>query len=302
MFTQPYRHVLGMKRAWSRIRCLLLAVTFTATLQPATAISADMSPTAPPPWTSTLLADHPLVGRIWRARDGTFVTPDVLAKALSAARYVLLGETHDNPDHHRIEAWVVATLFAARHRPGLAIEMLRADQQAALDDWRKAHAGDAGASLGATLDWQRSGWPDWRHYAPVVAPFLSAGMPVVAANLSHNQLRAVLKDGYGALGTARVRTLALDRPVAPAIMEALARELVAAHCGQLKPAQAEPFARVQVARDATLADGLLTAAARAPEGTAVLVAGSGHVRKDRGVPFQLARRGVTSRIVTLAPV
>ena len=63
-----------------------------------------------------------------------------------------------------------------------------------------------------------------------------------------------------------------------------------------------PFAHVQVARDATLADGLLAAAERAPDGRGVLVAGSGHVRRDRGVPFQLARRGVTAGIVTLAPV
>jgi uncharacterized iron-regulated protein len=54
----------------------------------------------------------------------------------------------------------------------------------------------------------------------------------------------------------------------------------------------------QRARDAALADGML---ATARDG-AVLIAGSGHVRADRGVPSYLRARAPEASIATLAPL
>lgn len=253
----------------------------------------------PPPWQSTEQRDHPLAGRIWRARDGAFVTPAELARALGAAQFILLGETHDNPDHHRIQAWAVAQVVAAGKTPGIAFEMMRADQQAAINAYRQTHPGDS-AGLGAALGWAESGWPDWSHYAAVLAPLARTGVPLIAANLAARQPRALARDGFDALGAARVRTLGLDRPLDEAILAAIDRDIVGSHCGMIPEDRARPISRVQVARDATLADGLL--AARGKDGSAILIAGSGHVRRDRGVPLHLARRGFKDRVVTLGPL
>jgi hypothetical protein len=54
---------------------------------------------------------------------------------------------------------------------------------------------------------------------------------------------------------------------------------------------------VQRARDATLADALL--ASGGGDG-AVLIAGAGHVRRDRGAPLYLARRAPEQRVLALA--
>src|SRR4051812_674712 len=48
--------------------------------------------------------DHPLVGRVWDVKNATFITRDALWAKLVTADYVLLGEKHDNPDHHRLQA------------------------------------------------------------------------------------------------------------------------------------------------------------------------------------------------------
>jgi uncharacterized iron-regulated protein len=270
---------------------LLLAVAVSACAQ---------APGVPPPWHSRIAADHPLVGRIWRASDGAFIGRDQLAAALVAADLVLLGETHDNPDHHRIQAWAVGRLVAAGKRPGIALEMIRADQQDIVDAHFRARPGDV-PGLGPVLAWERSGWPEWRHYAQVIAPLAPLRVALIGANLPGPMIRAVARDGLGALGGDRVRALALDRPMPESVHDAIEREIIESHCGHVPPPRARAFATIQIARDAALADGLLTAADRAG-GSAVLVAGSGHVRRDRGVPLHLARRGKTGAIAVLAPI
>ena len=253
---------------------------------------------APPPWQATGLRDHVLVGRIWHTASQLFVSKDDLAKALVAAELVFLGETHDNPDHHRIQAWAVDRIFAAGSKPGLAIEMIREDQQATLDTYRAQAPGKV-EGIGPALGWSHSGWLAWRHYAPVVAPFIHHRRPIRTANLPRDRIRPLAREGFSALGAARAATLGLDRPFPAEMLADMAAEQVEAHCGQIPAARAAPFARIQIARDAIMAGALVGAA---KGGKAVLVAGSGHVRRDRGVPYQLERRGVRTTTLVLAPM
>jgi uncharacterized iron-regulated protein len=194
----------------------------------------------------------------------------------------------------------VAHLVAAGKRPGIALEMIRADQQDVVDAHFRARPGDV-PGLGPVLAWERSGWPEWRHYAQVIAPVARSGGVVIGANLPGPMIRVLARDGFKALGDGRVRALALDRPIPDSVLGAVEREIIDSHCGHVQPSRARAFATIQIARDAALADGLLTAADRA-EGSAVLIAGSGHVRRDRGVPLHLARRGVPASVAVLAPI
>src|SRR5207248_4896229 len=51
--------------------------------------------------------DHPLTGRVWDVAQDRFVTLDALGTAVSGARFVLLGERHDHPEHHQFQAWLL---------------------------------------------------------------------------------------------------------------------------------------------------------------------------------------------------
>ena len=62
------------------------------------------------PWRAPLEREHPLTGRIWDVRAARFVDSDALTRRLAGARYVLLGEKHDNPDHHQIQAALVRAM------------------------------------------------------------------------------------------------------------------------------------------------------------------------------------------------
>ncbi|HEY5896275.1 MAG TPA: ChaN family lipoprotein, partial [Burkholderiales bacterium] len=56
------------------------------------------------------LQDHPLVGRIWDARAARFVPAEEVFDRAARARHVILGETHDNPEHHRLQLAVLNAL------------------------------------------------------------------------------------------------------------------------------------------------------------------------------------------------
>ncbi len=241
------------------------------------------------PWKSTQLRGHPLVGRIWVPGEDRYIEPGRLLKRMAAAKYLLLGERHDNRDHHRIQSWITARLIDQGRKPALVMEMFRASQQRVIDAHLKAHPGDS-AGLGKATGWDRSGWPKWRYYEPIVRPAIAKGYPVIAANLSRATIRGIYKEGLKGLPPKRLDALNLRQPVAKKILSAMDREIVDVHCGLLKAARARPFTQIQLLRDAEFARAMRRAGALSQG--AILISGTGHARRDRGVPFHLRRAGI----------
>ncbi len=242
------------------------------------------------PWVSQHQRDHPLVGRIWQPEAARFVAPEAVVAALGQARFVLLGEKHDNADHHRIQAWLVAQMMAAGRRPAVAFEMFVSDQQAALDAYLTAQPKDA-AGLGAAMNWAKNGWPDWEHYQPIAQAALDGGAALLAANLPRPLLRKLAREGVSALGAERVAALGLDRPLPEELAAPLREEIAVSHCDQLPESMIGPMVTVMTARDAQMAEVLRRGAERAGHDGAILITGKGHARNDRGVPFYLRRPG-----------
>ena len=91
--------------------------------------------------------------------------------------------------------------------------------------------------------------------------------------------------------------LGLDRPMPAPLADALRRELVESHCGALPPQALGGMAAAQRYRDAHMADALVGAAQR--HGSAILIAGNGHVRADRGVPWHIRQRAPGTPVTTV---
>jgi uncharacterized iron-regulated protein len=260
--------------------------------------AAACAPVAPLPvadWRAPLGREHPLAGRVWDTAAGRSVTPDALVARLAAARFVLLGESHDNPDHHRLQSALVRALLAAGRRPAVAFEMLTADQAPALARYLATRPTDAGG-LGAAVDWPHSGWPDWSHYQPIAQAALDAGVPIVAANLPTATVRALARGQRPALPAGLAATYGLDGPLPPPAHASLAEDIRAAHCGHAPPERVEAMVLAQRARDAEFAERLVAG----QQDGAVLIAGAGHVRTDRGVPAALRRRLPGAPIASVA--
>jgi uncharacterized iron-regulated protein len=245
------------------------------------------APAAPPGgWKSTLREQHPLVGRIWSVADRRFIGPDDLVAALVPVRYALLGEKHDNADAHALQAWALSALVAKGRKPAAVFEQLRRDQQGVLESYQEKGATEA-RPLGAALDWDKSGWPGWSLYEPVFAVALTDHLPIFAGDLSKDDLTHLRKPSLDDTPVVDRQRFGLDMPPTQAQTAALVAELKASHCGYGNDSMFGRMVVVQWARDAQLAASLVDAAQKADG--AVLIAGSGHARSDRGAPLHLSR-------------
>ena len=107
-------------------------------------------------------------------------------------------------------------------------------------------------------------------YGPVVMAAVSAGVPVLGGNLPRGQMRAAMAE------------TTWDQHLPPAALQRQYDALREGHCGLLPEAQMAPMARIQIARDASLAR--TAQEALRPGQTVLLVAGGGHVLRSLGVP------------------
>jgi uncharacterized iron-regulated protein len=277
-------------------RALALPLALAAACAPRFDPRLVDAPVAGRTWVSERHRAHPLVGKIWDVRAGRFVDEATLAAELAQAEFVALGETHDNPDHHLLQARLVRAILAAGRRPALAFEMLTSDQQEAVDA-AVARAPKDPDALGKAVGWDASGWPEFAVYRPIFAAGLEAGLPIVAANLRRSEVKAIFSKGREALDEGLRARLAREEPIPEPVMAQLRAEMSASHCGELPDRMLEPLILAQRARDARMAERML--AAGAARG-AILVAGSGHARTDRGVPRLLATDAPGRKVVSIA--
>ena len=247
-------------------------------------------------WQASVGREHPLVGKIWDVAAGRFVDETTLVRRIAQARYALLGEKHDNPDHHTLQARLLRALTAGGRRPAVAFEMLTPAQAAPLARHLAARPRDA-AGIGAAVAWGASGWPEWSMYEPIAEAALAAGLPIVVANLDTERVRAASRQGVRALDAALVQRHGLDTTLPESVRLSMVEEIRDAHCGHALDNVVDAMLVVQRARDAQMADALATAPGT---GGAVLIAGAGHVRNDRGVPAYLRRIAPTARITSIA--
>ena len=226
-------------------------------------------------------AAHPLSGHMWDTRAQDWVSTTELERRLARARYVLLGEVHDNAEHHRLRRALLGALVRDGRRPAIAMEQFDREHQLALQRAQN-EAAPTPESLKSAGRFDAQGW-DWSHYEPIVRLALDHRLSIVAANLSRADAFRISTEGAGAvLGAAAVSELQLEQPLPDAARRKLEQVIEEGHCGEAPRNILPGMVAAQRARDAIMAH---TLQAHAP---AVLIAGNGHVRRDFGVPHYLA--------------
>lgn len=180
---------------------------------------------------------------------------------------VLLGELHDEARHQRHHLDVVQALAARGQLAALALEMAERGRTTA------GLPRDAGEdAVRAALDWNDQAWP-WPPYAPAVMAAVTAGVPVLGANLPRDRMRTAMADP------------SLDATLDAAALGAQLEAIRAGHCDLLPQRQLLPMARVQIARDRAMAQTVAQAAQ--PGRRVVLLSGAGHADPALGVPRHL---------------
>ena len=203
---------------------------------------------------------------------------DVAAGAKDAD-IVILGEVHDNPAHHDNQAAIVQALQPA----ALVFEMIPQSAEDEVNALRES--GAEPEAIAAALDWRDSGWPDFAFYAEILAAAPKAR--VFGAEQSRADVKRAMVEGAAGVFGPDASTYGLDKPLPPEEQQRREAQQAAAHCGKLPPEMLPGMVEAQRLRDAELADAALWARTMTGDGQVVVIAGSGHADKRRGVPAAL---------------
>jgi uncharacterized iron-regulated protein len=217
----------------------------------------------------------PVSGEIRDLRSGQVLTPQQLLTRLAEPEQLIIGEQHDNADHHAVQLWVLRSLGEQRPQGSLLLEMLTPDQQPRVDQVHQSITPPA--DLPGALAWQ-DGW-DWNLYGPIVRFALTQPYPLLAANLNSAEIRTVYRNPPVLKG---------QRSNVESVKTVLLEQISDSHCGLLPESQMPAMLAVQQQRDRRMAERLL--AAPRPS---ILLAGAWHARKDVGVPLHVVDLGAT---------
>lgn len=220
---------------------------------------------------------HPLVGQIRDSAQKNFIDRAQLAQRLAGVDILLLGERHDNPEHHRHQVWFLQQLARVHDRVSVAFEMIDQQQGKLL----RQQEFDSADELIDLLDQYPNGWEYSTYYRELFATTIDNGFTIQAANMNRRHLREILRNDKPVDPAYRHRLA--HAPWSNAQQASLTREIKESHCNMLDKNMIGMMVRAQRLRDALMAETIT----ESEQPVKVLIAGNGHVRKDRGVPVYL---------------
>jgi len=235
-------------------------------------------------WQASIAQDHVLAGHIFDS--GGEVTIVELADRMATSRFVLIGEKHDNIDHHRLELYLLQLLLKRKSvvdpnaTMSIALEMLDAGQQTKIDLITEQLEQNKGLKLDskelkARLDWPEQGWP-WDDYSAVIGWTLNSRLPLHAGNISRKTMHVVYQSGIDDRFSSATE-------LKSSLHDALLDQVFDGHCGLMPKDSLASMVDIQLVKDASMANALVAGDSE----SSILIAGTGHIRKDTSVPRHL---------------
>lgn len=210
--------------------------------------------------------------------SGAASLPAEVLADMARADVVLLGEIHDNPQHHLTQAEAVSALAPA----AVVWEMLTAEVAAKLTPEVIADP----AVLAEVTDWGNSGWPPLALYLPVFQAASEAAQ--YGALVPRDAARGAMKTGAEEAFGENAARFGLTQPLAAGEQAEREADQQENHCNAMPEAMLPMLVEIQRLRDAVLARAVLWALDETG-GPVAVITGNGHARADRGVPVYLRR-------------
>jgi uncharacterized iron-regulated protein len=212
-------------------------------------------------------------------------------QAVLANRFILLGETHDNPVHHRHQAWIIQQLAEHGRTVGVAFEMISQSQYEIITK----HTLHSASEVFDVLNWEQTGWPERKLYEPVFSAALQAHYKLFPANIARDRLNSIIKGDNESIPKDIAQRLE-DNPLPPDMDAALRKEIDESHCHMLPEDMVHAMMMGQRVRDAVMADSLLKY--QQADGI-VFIGGSGHAQ-NRGVPYYIKAEKPDAKVFNIA--
>ncbi len=240
-----------------------------------------------------------LTGGIWDTRTGEQITADELYARLAKHRFVVVGEEHDNPFDHHIEAKVLRGVAARVDQPALGMEMFQRPFQAALDAYV---AGDIDEQQMLERTEYKTRWGmNTAFYSPLWRLARAQHFPIVALNARKELSHKVARGGLASLSAAE-RADVPELDLSNKAQRAYVRQAFGEHGKQMTKQRFENFYTAQVLWDETMANTAVRFVQAHPDvDTMVIVAGAAHADKRFGIPPRIERR-TRADVITVMPV
>jgi uncharacterized iron-regulated protein len=232
--------------------------------------------------------------KLLRLSDGKIVTLESIVKDLKGERLVFVGELHSEKEHHDAQLAVIRVLSEAGMQVAIGLEMFRHENQEALDKWIEGMLSEEAFQKIYYDNWT---FP-WSLYRDIFVYARQNKLPLIGLNVPSEITRQVSREGFASLTEEQIGQLPeVTCDIDEAYMNFVRRVFGAhAHSGQFTY-----FCEAQMLWDASMAWYALSYLDKNPEGTLVVLAGSGHAWR-RGIPEQVRQRSEVSYKIILPSI
>ena len=233
----------------------------------------------------------PLANRIFISSTGAEISEQVLLDELAGADVIYLGEKHDQPEHHRLQVSIIKALVDRGLKPAIGLEMLTVDETsiAMLYTQGVPHSLMQGKHISAE-DWlrQRLGWQahnssDWQFYGPILVLAREHKLTVFGADLPEplrSRITKVGKNGLSPVEKGQIIDTGLENDNYRHFMYDRFKQ---AHCGWGSDDYLSRLYDNWLARNDTMAGGIVRTLEEAGNAPVILVVGAGHTQFNLGV-------------------
>ena len=252
----------------------------------------------------------------WITSAGDSHSPKDIIHSLSKTKVVLLGEDHDNPEHHRWQLQTLSAIYALEPNMAIGFEAFPRSTQKILDQWVAGEIKEK--DFLDAVDWEKI----WRFnkdfYMPMFHFARMNRIPMYALNVNRELVSRVGGEGWD--NVPEEEREGVSKPVEPSkdYVEVLAQVFAQhmpkhAHAveeGEMPElsdedikeitgkASFQRFLQGQLLWDRAMAEMLNRSITKDKHAVVVGILGAGHIMGDYGVPHQLNSLG-TKNIKTL---
>lgn len=216
---------------------------------------------------------------------GRPVSVDEIAKAARGTRFVLVGEQHNTPAHHAMQAAVIEALVKDGRDVTVGFEMFTFDNQKSLAGWTQGRWTEE--EFIAKCSWETQWGFPFSAYRPIFEAVRTHKLPMVALNVPRTWVRQISHNGVDSMlpeTKARVPKLDLTHRGHRMVFDSL----MGGHTGS----NMDNIYAAQVLWD----EGMAINARREmdtrranPKAVMVIVAGAGHVMHHAGINLRITQ-------------
>jgi uncharacterized iron-regulated protein len=231
------------------------------------------------------------------------VTPSAVIKEAVDKKVMLLGEDHDNEEHHRWQLSMISQAYALNPKMAIGFEMFPRAVQPILDDWVAGELTER--EFLERTDWNKVWSYNPAYYMPMFHFARMHRIPMYALNIPREIVSEIAEKGWDALSSKTREHIGKPAPATTAYRDMMTEIFIQhqPHGSDISMdniVNAEPgvsyFIQGQLAWDRAMAGAIVDAMKRDDVELFVGVMGAGHIIPKMSVPYQLADLGIKESI------